>query len=373
MSDVGLDLRERRGHRAERKKRGGGGCLVLVLLAVLVLGGAYFGISKGAGAVSEWINGPEDYSGQGTGGAVIEVKDGDTVAAVGRTLKAEGVTASVDAFVELAQNDNRAQELQPGFYQLRKKMSSQWALDELSDPKNRVEGRVTVPEGSRVDQVVAAIVRGTDLTEADVTEALKKPDSLGLPADAKGDAEGYLFPATYTVPPGSDATQVLKQMIDKAKEVETELDLEGRAKTLGITKEEAVIVASLIEREASRDDDRPKVARVVYNRLEDDMPLELDSTVTYATKRTGDVFTTDAERRSDSPYNTYKNAGLPPGPISSPGEEALNAALNPAEGNWLFFVTVDLETGRTLFADDYSGHQKNVAKLRAYCKKSDTC
>ena len=162
-------------------------------------------------------------------------------------------------------------------------------------------------------------------------------------------------------------------MVDKAREVETELDLDGRASALGITKEQAVIVASLIEREASRETDRPKVARVIYNRLEADMPLQLDSTVTYATKRTGDVFTTDAERKSDSPYNTYKNAGLPPGPISSPGEKALNAALNPAKGDLLYFVTVNLQTGRTLFADDFAGHQANVAKLWAYCAKSDAC
>ena len=161
-------------------------------------------------------------------------------------------------------------------------------------------------------------------------------------------------------------------MVAKTVEVEKSLDIEAKAKALGLTVEEILTVASIIEYEANVSEDYPKMARVLYNRLDDDMPLQLDSTVAYVSKRSGDIWTTAEERSNTSAYNTYANQGLPPGPIGSPGEETIKAALNPAEGTWLFFVP-DYEAKTTRFSTTLAEHNKWVEKLRAYCRESPDC
>ncbi len=140
-----------------------------------------------------------------------------------------------------------------------------------------------------------------------------------------------------------------------------------------MTPEEVLTMASILEFEASRDEDYPKVARVIYNRLDTGMPLQFDATVAYANDKSGTVYTTDAERALDSPYNTYKNTGLPPGPIGSPGEKTIRAALNPSSGDQRFWVVVNLRTGETRYAHSYAEHLKNVALFRKYCQTSDAC
>jgi UPF0755 protein len=286
-------------------------------------------------------------------------------------LAEDDVVKSAEAFYQLSLEDSRAQTIQPGFYQLRKQMSAKAALDALVDRKNRVEGRVVIPEGARIDSIVPLIVKGSELKEKDVLAALDKPDALGLPKGAKGNPEGFLYPATYTVEPGTTATDLLKQMVAKAVEVYETLDVEARAQKLGYTGEEILTVASILEYEAKKDGDYPKVARVLYNRLEANAPLQLDSTVSYVSKRKGDVFTTPEERDDPSQYNTYKHPGLPPGPIGSPGEKTIEAALNPAEGSWMYFVAVNLETGETVFSETAEGHNKGVEQLREYCRSAD--
>ncbi len=141
---------------------------------------------------------------------------------------------------------------------------------------------------------------------------------------------------------------------------------------MGLTPEQVLTVASILEYEANHSADYPKVARVLYNRLAKGMPLQLDSTVAYVSQRSGDVWTTAAERANTSAYNTYAHAGLPPGPIGSPGEETIKAALAPAKGDWLYFVP-DYEHHTTHFSKTYAEHQVWVAKLKAFCAKSDVC
>ena len=161
-------------------------------------------------------------------------------------------------------------------------------------------------------------------------------------------------------------------MVTKSVEAEQSLGIESKAKALGLTPEEVLTVASILEYEANKSEDYPKVARVLYNRMKKDMPLQLDSTVSYVSKRSGDVWTTAAERSNTSAYNTYKHAGLPPGPIGSPGKETIEAALNPADGDWLYFVP-DYEDDTTRFSTTYAEHQKWVAKLKKYCQSSEDC
>ena len=162
-------------------------------------------------------------------------------------------------------------------------------------------------------------------------------------------------------------------MVAKSVEVEQSLDLDARVpRRSNLTPEQVLTVASILEYEANKSEDYPKVARVLYNRLAEGMPLQLDSTVSYVSKRSGDVWTTAEERANTSAYNTYHHTGLPPGPIGSPGEETIEAALSPAKGDWLYFVP-DYEDDTTRFSETYGEHLKWVAKLRGYCRESEDC
>ena len=221
--------------------------------------------------VKDMLGGPDDYSGQGNGKVVIEVPEGANGQQIADILASKDVVKSAEAFYQVSLNDPRAQSIQPGFYQLRKQMSAKAALDALVDKKNRVEGRVAVPEGARVDQIVKLIAQGSEIPEKDVTAALKKPKALGLPKDAEGNPEGYLFPATYTVEPGTSATDLLQadgRQDDRRLQVSRHRH--PRPASSGYSGEEILTVASILEYEAKKDEDYPKVARVLYNRLDDE-------------------------------------------------------------------------------------------------------
>lgn len=308
-----------------------------------------------------------DYAGDGHGDVTIQVKSGDTAAAIGNTLKAAGVVQSVDAFVKAAANDPAASGIQPGSYKMHLQMSSAAALKILDDPANVVRGGVLVAPGMKVADVISAITANSKITQAQVVAALEKPSALGLPSWANGDVEGFLGPATYAVAPGETATQLLRQMVSKAVATYSSMDLVSRAAKVGLTPEQAVTVASILEKEARRDQDYPKVARAIYNRLKINMALQSDATVAYASNLSGAIWTTQAQRDNSSPYNTYKHTGLPPGPINSPGQTTLNAALNPASGPWLYWVVVNLQTGETVFSTTFAEHQAAVQQFQQYC------
>ena len=379
MTDNGLDLvtgggskrpqpGRRRATQPKPKRFWVRRLLVLLIVVVLVFGGY-----KAWGKASSYLNGPADYAGQGVGSVVFEVTAGANGMVIANALKKADVVKSAESFYQLSLKDVRAKSIQPGFYKLRKQMSAEFAMRELIDRANRVEGKVTIPEGSRVGEIVSAIVKGSDLKQADLTAALQKPETLGLPAAANNNPEGYLYPATYMVEPGTTATALLQSMVAKTLAVEKGLDIVTRAKALGLSSEEILTVASILEYEAKQDADYPKVARVLYNRIKAGMALQLDSTVAYVSQRKGDVFTTDAERNDQSAYNTYQHTGLPPGPIGSPGQKTIEAALNPADGSWLYFVAVNLDTGETIFSDTFAEHTKAVAKLQEFCRSSESC
>lgn len=308
-----------------------------------------------------------DYAGDGHGDVVVEVKSGDTAAAIGNTLKAAGVVESVDAFVKAASSDPAASGIQPGSYKLHLQMSSAAALKILDDPANVVRGGVLVAPGMKVADVISAITANSKLTEAQVVAALEDPAALGLPAWAHGDVEGFLGPATYSVAPGETATHLLQQMVSKAVGTYASMNLAARAAKAGLTPEQAITVASILEKEARRNQDYPKVARAIYNRLKIHMPLQSDATVAYASNLSGAIWTTQAQRDNASPYNTYKHTGLPPGPINSPGQTTLNAALSPANGPWLYWVVVNLQTGETVFSTTFAQHQAAIQRFQQYC------
>lgn len=366
------------GSRRGEKRRSLVGCLAMLVVLALIVGAGAWLVMAGIGKAKGLFSGPGDYSGTGSGSVTIEVKEGDTAAAIGRTLKAAGVVKSVDAFVDAANADERAKGIQVGFYELAKEMSARSALEVLVDPGNLIRAEVTVREGLTVEQTLAVLAKNTDFSVKQYKKVLAKPGRLGLPDYAQGKPEGFLFPATYQVPPNATAASVIKAMVKRFNRASSDLSLPDRAAELGYTPEEIVTIASIIEREVRRAKDLPGVAEVIDNRLSGRCPetaglLQMDSTVHFAAGANDSVFTSDEMRDIDSPYNTYKVPGLPPGPIASPGEAALEAALSPSSDGYCYFVAVNLETGETAFAKTGSEHASNTARLHEWCETSELC
>lgn len=378
MSDLGLDLKpepRRRGHRARRRRRRGNrlGCLAVVIALAVLLGGGYVAYDTAVSALREQFAPPPDYSGKGKGSVMIQVHEGDSAVDIGRTLAAKDVVRSAEAFTDAASKDSSSTGIQVGFYEMRHKMSARAALDVLVDPENVVRTAVTLREGLTVDQIVDLLGKETDFSRREYRKVLRDPGTLGLPSYAKGNPEGYLFPATYLVAPDATPKSVLTQMVDRFHQAAGELAVRKKAEALGVSPHDVMTVASLVQAEARFPKDFPKVSRVIYNRLDQRMPLQFDSTVHYAVGRDGGVGTSDEDRASDSPYNTYKQPGLPPTPINAPGMRAIQAALEPADGPWLYFVTTNPDTGETKFAESYEDHVKNKREFEKWCASSDNC
>ena len=368
------------GRRAERSRRRGPGCLIALVILAVLAGVAYWGVTTGIDKVQDQFSSADDYPGPGSGEVNFEVKQGDSIAEMGRGLKAAGVVASVDAFIEAAGANPQAGTIQAGFYPLLKEMKASDVVAILVDPDKMVTTNVTIPEGLRVKDTVDLLVESTGFPKADFEKALQDPEALGLPAYAEGNPEGYLFPATYSFGPEEKPADMLHDMVVRWQQAATENDLEAGAEALGYTPQEIMTIASLIEAEG-RGKYRNKIARVIYNRLEiDPNPaagfLQIDASVNYALDRTGSTVITDADKDSvaDSPYNTYTQKGLPPTPIEAPGDEAIQAALHPADGPWFFYVTVNLKTGETKFTDDYDEFLQFKDEYQEYCDtQSERC
>ena len=352
--------------------------VVAFLFVALVIGGGAVLVAVGLDRVRGVFDSaaPEDYAGPGGEAVVFEVEEGDVASTIGRNLKAEGVVKSVDAFTEAAAEDPASRGIQPGFYELRKRMPAATALSVLVEPENLVQSSVTVPEGLRVEDTVEVLAEGTGIPVRAFRRVLEQPGAIGLPAYARGNPEGYLFPATYDFRPDADATAVLRTMVERWRQAAEEADLEDNAERLGYTPAELMVVASLVEAEANRDPDRGKVARVIYNRLETDATnglLQIDATVNYALGRDLGLQLTEEQLQVDSPYNTRRYPGLPPGPIESPGDKAIEAAANPPQGPWVYYATVNLDTGETKFTEDYDEFLRFRRELEVYCDGSDRC
>jgi UPF0755 protein len=357
--------------RPLKPKRRSGCIAALVALAVLV-GGVGFVGTQVFDFVGERLSAsPEDYPGPGRGQVTVTIEEGASGAQIGERLEEADVIADASLFADLAAADPQGASIQPGDYEMATQMSSADALQLLIAGTNRVSYAVTIPEGLTVGEVLDRVAREADIPRRALARAAERPQTLGLPSYAGGNLEGYLFPAQYEMPPGTSATEALTMMVDRFRAVAEEADIEQRARDLGLDPHDLVTIASLVQAEAPAGS-FDKVARVIYNREREQIALQFDSTVHYAIGDTGgDAFTTPEERETDSPYNTYLYPGLPPGAIGAPGEEALEAALSPAEGDWLYFVTVNLETGETRFAETLGEHNANVDLLEEYCRTAE--
>ncbi|QDI72430.1 aminodeoxychorismate lyase [Streptomyces calvus] len=235
----------------------------------------------------------------------------------------------------------------------------------MSDDGESRPTTLVVPEGWRASQVYAAVDKVLALPAGTTKKSLAKAQ-LKLPNEAEGNPEGYLFPATYPLDDKSTPEKLLSRMVDTANQKFNGAPIAAGAQRNAMNVYQAVTVASIVQAEAADKTDMGKVARVIFNRLERGMPLQMDSTLNYALGRST-LRTTVTDTGADSPYNSYERMGLPPTPIDNPGEDAVRAAINPTPGDWLYFVTV--KPGDTRFTADYAEHQRNVAEFNAQQQK----
>jgi UPF0755 protein len=363
------------GGRPPKPRRTGGGgrraaiwVISVVVILGLVGGGALFAWNTFQPQVKSILGHfdtqPTDYTGDGTGQVQITIKQGDTGETISRTLADAGVTRTPQAFYQLLLATKPDPNLQPGVYQLRKRMSAASALELLQDPKSKLAHTLLVREGDRETTILQNAATATGLPLDQLQAAASNPAQFGLPPQAKT-LEGFLFPATYTFDPGVTPQAVITQLVDRAKQAFTDAGVPTDPNQQWNT----VILASIVQLEAGPNpEDLPKIAGVFQNRLNQNMALESDATVHYGLNKFDTVWTTPTQRADASNlYNTYANKGLPPGPIGNPGDEALKAAVHP-EGDYLFFTVVNLQTGETAFAKTADEQDANVAKLQAWCQ-----
>ncbi|MFD3932955.1 endolytic transglycosylase MltG [Streptomyces sp. NPDC058614] len=359
-----------RGGKGGKKRRSGCACLVVVLVFGGGLGGVgYFGYQF----YQNRFGAAPDYAGEGTSTTVnVTIAKGSGGYAIGQVLKDAGVVKSVDAFVAAQSQNPKGNSIQAGVYTLKKGMSGESAVAMMLSPSSR--DNLIIAEGKRNAEIYAMIDKRLEI-KSGTTEGVadKEWETLGLPdwantdKDIKDPLEGFLYPSSYAVSKGMKPKDVLKQMVDLANEKYTDFGLQSKAKALDLENPlQLLTVASLVQKEGKYKHDFEKVATVVYNRLKPDNTetyglLDFDSTVNYlkgeSKLATGSV---DELRTIDDPYNTYKIKGLPPGPISNPGAEAIEAALKPAKGNWYYFVSVSAD--KTLFAETNEEQNANREK-----------
>jgi len=356
-----------RGSQPPKKKRRLGWLWALLIVVALIAGGGIAGwvmFEPQIRHVLGW-EAPIDYTTTGNGTKVtVVIQSGDIGSDVAKTLQQAGVTKTFTAFYQLLLKKPDV-TFEPGSYSLQKQMSAASALAALQDPKNKIVHVAVIKEGVSAQSAYVQLAAATGLPVADFQAAAKDYLALGVPAGAPS-IEGFLFPATYTFDPGVTAPQVLKQLVTTMIQ---HLDKAGVAPA---DRLKVVTLASIVQRESGPSvADMHKIARVFQNRLDQGMRLQSDATVAYGTGHTDRVTTTDAERAdAGNPYNTYAHDGLPVGPIGLPGDAAIDSALHPTAGPWLYFVAVNLKTGETVFSTTIAEHDAAVKQWQAWCRAS---
>jgi UPF0755 protein len=383
---------ERARANRNRRRRRNMTALSVVALIVVVIGAVFLGSRMWHGMFGN----SSDYSGDGVKDVVVQVHSGDSTTTIGKTLQDGGVVATSQGFVDAAAGNSAIAAIQPGFYKVRTEIPAKNAVSRLADPQNRV-GKLVIPEGRQLDDIADvktnAVTKGIFSLIADATcvtldgeqkcgvkaDDLKKaagsadPVALAIPAWALDPVkalgsdhrrlEGLIAPGTWNVDPSAPPQDILSTLIAASATQYEQNGLLQAGNALNLSPYQILVVASLVQRE-SKPQDFEKVARVIYNRLvaPDHRKLEFDSTVNYSLDRQ-EVATTDADRGRDTPWNTYVRDGLPATPICSPGQPALAAAESPEPGDWLYFVTIDMQ-GTTLFTRDYQQHLANIELAR---------
>jgi UPF0755 protein len=338
--------------------------LIIVIVLLLI---------AGSGAFSIWIyrelHRPVTHA---KSGEYVEIPRGSTPESIANTLVREGIIQRTWPLLLYVKLTGKAKLLRAGEYRFPSPITALGVVQKLEEGEQRLS-RFTVIEGWTRWDIADSLARMPELKLTDSGQALALMDDTSsirdLDAEAK-DLEGYLFPATYSYPPDTKAPAVIAGMVKRFRQLWTP-ERAAKARALGMTPREIVIVASLIETEAKLKEERPKIASVVYNRLKKKMALGIDSTIIYASKlagkwrNDGKVYLSDVNRRS--PYNTRIFSGLPPGPVGNPGESSIDAALNPEQTDYLYYVREPSRNdGAHNFYNNSADFEKGVRALREW-------
>lgn len=331
--------------RRKRKRRPNAGRLLLGLLIIAAVMGVLTLILATAfgGGGQEAADGPR----------TITVAEGDTLSAVADKLAEAGVIENATLFTIQARLGGGGTEIKPGEYAFEPGAGGDEILAELTAGQEIPTFDVVLPEGLTLEQTARSVAEQTDIGEEAFLEAARRTDYgyAFLDDPAIETTEGFLFPKSYEFEEGTTAEGVVNRLLEQYLLETQNLDFEEAGRRFGLTEYEIVTVAALIERETLVPEERPLVASVVYNRLEQGMPLQIDATVQYALGRPrAELSLEDLE--VDSPYNTYQIDGLPPGPIANPSLASIRAALEPADTDYLYYVLKANDRDH-YFTDDY--------------------
>lgn len=351
-------------------KSGSGKRVLLIVVLILILIAASGAIWYVASTRAEDENSKKV--------SVLTIPQGTGASSIGQMLKSKGLIRSAAAFRIYGKLSGTESKYQAGTYGISKSMSVKQIADIIASGKTNTIS-VTIPEGLTEYQIAkkfssAGLVKYSDfVNELENGNFRSEFSFLKSAQKGKHQLEGYLFPDTYAVAPGTDSHAIIAMMLKRTQSRMDSLNFSNNLKK-GYTVNQVMTIASIIEKECQADQDRAKVSSVVYNRLKKDMPLQMDSTITYLLDQTGSHKTqvTYQDLKIDSPYNTYKNAGLPPGPIASPGAASMKAALKPANTKYLYFVVSSKLDGSHVFSSSYSQFEKDKAEYSKALKKQQS-
>lgn len=351
---VGTNRNRSSGSRGIRK------FLIRTTVIGVAVGIVLFGLWKVNSSLGNFFNEftKSDYSEESTQTTTVEIPKGASGEKIGQILLDAGVVKSVSAFKDAFTNNPSSTKIQAGTYKLPIKTSASKVINLLISTESKIDSSILIPPGFTIWQVKERLAKQYNFSEKEIDQALK---DISIPDQANGNPEGWIAPNTYNVNATDKPLDVLQKMVDEQLKVLKSIDITSSQ------YQHILTVASIIEREVGKPEYYGKVARVIENRLqttgETHGLLQMDSTVLYGVGKTGGIPTT-ADFNDPNPYNTYLNKGIPPTPIGSPSKDVISAAINPPAGGWYYFVTVNLDTGETLFSTTYDEHIKNVEKFR---------
>ena len=343
--DARLSALKRDRPKQRRKRRSNWGPPVLGLLLVACVLGAVYLIYATA------IRGENEQASEGP--VKVKVIQGDTLDTVADKLAEAGVIDSALVFKLEARMEGHSTQIKTGVYTFERGADSDEILGKLTAGEAAPTMAITVPEGLTIEQTAAEVARQSEISATGFEEAARQTDYgyAFLENPEIENTEGFLYPSRYDFEEGTTARQVVNRLLGQYL-LETEsMDISGARDRLNLTEYQLLTVASLIEKEAASDEERPLVASVIYNRIRKDMPLQIDASIHYALDEPKEELALK-DLKIDSPYNTYENTGLPPGPICSPSKESLQAAIDPASTNYLYYV-LEANGEEHFFTDDY--------------------
>ena len=354
------EMRRRRERRKHRKQI----MIVIIALAVVLATSCVVilvgGLRHGAPRIVATKEVAPDYPGPGGQPLEFTVESGQGADQVGANLVKAGVVKSTAAFLHAITSTQSESRLLPGVFDLRLRMKASDVVAILTD-SSKAGGFLQVRAGERVREVVARAAQLSGVPQSEFDALIQAKGEGILPQEAQGNFEGWLQPGEYDVRKAGSAKAILSNLVSKRIEHLNQLGVPG-----GQDRQTILNTASITEAEVNKSEYYSKVARVIENRLAKGMPLGMDSTVAYSNNVSALKLTDAMLKNADDPYNTRVHPGLPPGPIGSPGDEAIQAAMHPETGDWLYFVTVNMDTGETRFSDNQDQFNRDVKEYKAW-------